>query len=123
MAWLHAAFDLAEERRSPGVMIIWQDNPFSTAEPSTLAALKARAIGFGKPVVLVHGDTHVHRLDHPWSDVPKFTRLETYATTQSNRWVKATVDPASSSVQLQEHDGFLSGRRPDELPRASPAGW
>jgi hypothetical protein len=98
VAWLNAAFDLAEERGSPGVLIAWQDNPFPGAEPKTLAALKARTKSFGKPVVLQHGDTHNFQIDHPWSDVGNFTRVETYATTQSDRWVLATVNPSSPSV-------------------------
>jgi len=98
VAWINAAFDQAQQLGSPGVMIAWQDNPFRDAEPKTLAALKSRTRSFGKPVVLVHGDTHTFRIDHPWSDVANFTRVETYATTQSDRWVLATVNPSSSSV-------------------------
>jgi hypothetical protein len=98
VAWINAAFDQAAQLGSPGVMIAWQDNPFRTAEPKTLAALKSRTKSFGKPVVLVHGDTHSFQIDHPWSDVGNFTRVETYATTQSDRWVLATVNPSSSSV-------------------------
>ncbi|MGH8975940.1 MAG: hypothetical protein ACRD0C_22360, partial [Acidimicrobiia bacterium] len=96
--WINAAFDQAEALGSPGVMIAWQDNPFGSTEPKTLAALKSRTRSFGKPVVLVHGDTHRFRIDHPWSDVDNFTRVETYATTQSDRWVLCTVDPSSSRV-------------------------
>ncbi|MDQ3947137.1 MAG: hypothetical protein M3357_18655 [Actinomycetota bacterium] len=98
VAWLNAAFDQAEQRGSPGVMIAWQDNPFRTGEPKTLATLKSRTRSFGKPVVLVHGDTHSFQIDRPWSDVENFTRVETYATTQSDRWVLATVNPSSPSV-------------------------
>jgi hypothetical protein len=98
VAWIHAAFDKAAELRSPAVMIAWQDNPFRDAEPKTLAALKSRTKSFGKPVVLVHGDTHSFQIDKPWSDVSNFTRVETYATDHSDQWVLCTVDPASSSV-------------------------
>jgi hypothetical protein len=48
-------------------------------------------------VVLVHGDTHQFRLDHPWKDTPNLTRLETYPGF-TPQWVKATVDPASPKV-------------------------
>ncbi len=96
--WINAAFDQAEQLGSPGVLVAWQDNPFGSTEPKTLAALKSRTRSFGKPVVLVHGDTHNFQIDHPWSDVDNFTRVETYATTQSDRWVLARVDPSSSSV-------------------------
>jgi hypothetical protein len=98
VSWINKAFDEAAQRGSQGVLIAWQDNPFGSAEPKTLAALKSRTRSFGKPVVLVHGDTHNFQIDHPWSDVDNFTRVETYATTQSDRWVLATVNPSSSSV-------------------------
>jgi len=99
VAWLNAAFDQAEAARSPGVMIIWQDDPFDGSSDSSLVStLKSRTAAFGRPVVLVHGDTHKYKLDHPWSTVPNFTRLETYAGTQSNKWVRATVDPSSKEV-------------------------
>ncbi len=96
--WIRGAFNEAERLGSPGVMIAWQDNPFGSTEPKTLAALKSRTRSFGKPVVLVHGDTHRFRIDRPWSDVSTFTQVETYATTQSDRWVLATVNPSTPSV-------------------------
>ena len=60
--------------------------------------LKERAAAFHKPVVLVHGDTHHYRLDHPWKDVPTFTRVETFASDEANRWVRGVVDPDSRQV-------------------------
>jgi hypothetical protein len=97
--WLNATFDAAESAGAAGVMIIWQDNPFSGGSSGRLvAALKSRTKAFGKPVALVHGDTHHHRVDHPWSEVPNFTRVESYAQSGSRKWIRATVDPSSSSV-------------------------
>lgn len=96
---LNGTFDAAESADAAGVMIIWQDDPFSGGGNSALVfALKSRAKEFGKPVVLVHGDTHIHRVDHPWRDVPNFTRVETYAQSGSRKWVRATVNPSTSSV-------------------------
>jgi hypothetical protein len=99
IAWLNATFDAAEAAGVPGVMIIWQDNPFADGTSQSLVdALRRRAMAFGKPVVLVHGDTHTHTLDRPWKDVPNFTRLETYAEGDADRWVLITVDPGSAEV-------------------------
>ena len=99
LAWLNGTFDAAEAAGAAGVMIIQQDDPFAGGTPaSLLSALKKRTVGFGKPVVIVNGDTHIHRVDHPWSDVPNFTRVETYGDSGTNHWVKATVNPASPSV-------------------------
>jgi hypothetical protein len=98
-AWLNETFDAAEAAGSPGVMIIWQDNPFDgTANRTLLATLERRTVAFARPVVLVHGDTHSHRLDHPWEDVANFTRLETYAGSQADHWVRVTVDPTYPGV-------------------------
>jgi hypothetical protein len=80
-------------------MIIQQDNPFSGGTPAALlSALKTRTVGFGKPVVLVNGDTHTHRVDKPWNDVPNFTRVETFANGGARSWVKATVNPSTAGV-------------------------
>lgn len=99
VAWLNAAFDQATATNAPAVMVIWQDDPFNgSADASLVATLKSRTIKFGKPVVLVHGDSHVFTLDHPWPTVPNFTRLETYGDGGTNHWVKATVDPYSPGV-------------------------
>ena len=81
------------------VMIVWQDDPFNgSSDTSLVATLKSRTIKFGKPVVLVHGDSHSFTLDHPWPTVANFTRVETYGDAGTNKWVKATVDPNKASV-------------------------
>ena len=99
VAWLDAAFDAAKAAGSPAVMIIWQDDAFDGSSDSSLVAeLKSRTAAFGKPVVLVHGDSHQFQIDHPWSTVPNFTRVETYGTSGTNHWIRATVDPSSSKV-------------------------
>jgi hypothetical protein len=99
VAWLNAVFDQAKTARSPAVMIVWQDDPFDgTSDASLVATLKSRAAAFGKPVVLVHGDTHTFRIDHPWPTVPNFTRVETFGGDQTNRWIRATVDPGTAKV-------------------------
>jgi hypothetical protein len=99
VAWLNAAFDQAEATKAPAVMIIWQDDPFNgSSDTSLVATLKSRTTKFGKPVVLVHGDSHTFTLDHPWPTAQNFTRLETYGDAATNKWVKATVDPNNPSV-------------------------
>ena len=97
LAWLDAAFDRASAVQAAAVMIIWQDDPTDGSSGNLVAKLKKRASAFGGPVVLVHGDTHVHRLDHPWKDTPNLIRLETFPGTTAS-WVKATVNPAAPGV-------------------------
>ena len=99
MAWLNATFAAAESAGAAGVMIIQQDDPFAGGTPAALInAVHARTIEFGRPVVLVNGDTHIHRIDKPWKDAPNFTRVETYGDSGTNHWVKATVNPSSAAV-------------------------
>ncbi|MGH9023569.1 MAG: hypothetical protein ACRDV9_10795 [Acidimicrobiia bacterium] len=99
LAWLHQAFDIAQANGAPGVMVIWQDNPFEPNRRSDLLdALEQRARAFGRPVALVHGDTHHFQIDHPFEGLPTFTRVETFAGGDSDRWVRALIDPTSTDV-------------------------
>ena len=73
-----------------------------------LLTLRNESIGFGKPVVYVHGDTHNLRVDKPLLDkdvqrLENFTRVETFGDNAANglndvHWVKALVDPQSRNV-------------------------
>ena len=99
LAWLNEAFDIATNQQSPGLMIIWQDDPFAGGSDDDLqTALVERARAFGKPVVLVHGDSHVYRLGTNWPGVPNLTELQTFAVDNTDRWVEVTVDPADPGV-------------------------
>ncbi|MGH9000564.1 MAG: DUF7594 domain-containing protein [Acidimicrobiia bacterium] len=98
VAWIEGAFDHAEAIDAAGVVVAWHDNPFSPSGGSLYRVLRERADAFGKPVVLVHGDTHNRRIDRPWSDVPNFTRVEVAGPSSSVEWIRAEVDPDSSGV-------------------------
>lgn len=104
--WLAETFDGARESGSPAVMVVIQANPFEedTAEPSGFsdfkAALEEETVAFGKPVVLVHGDSHTFRIDKPVissSRPMNFTRVETFGSPDVN-WVRATVNPRDEEV-------------------------
>jgi hypothetical protein len=139
-AWLRQTFEYAQATNAPAVMIIWQVDgwqpkfrrtwdylmnwPDDPAVPDSQGPeLKQLAQAFGKPVVLVHGDTHVFRIDQggwatprpdgsvemvgAWTDVPNFIRVETYAggsfsaaqpEVHPEMWLRVTVDPTSPGV-------------------------
>lgn len=129
--WLHNSFAIATKRNSPGIMITIQANPwdFIPAENLTgyedfLVLLEQESRKFGKPVVLVHGDSHYFRIDKPfpaklpsevigtefpfilpWESsetrLENFTRLETFGNPNSH-WVKATVDVNNPNVFVFE---------------------
>lgn len=125
--WLRETFDAADDRGSAGVMLVIQANPgfdttdgarAPTRDPETLlpadgfynflTELRRQVIEFGRPVVLVHGDSHYFRVDKPLLDraghrIEHFTRVETpgnNAQSQSNdvQWVKVTVDASNPEV-------------------------
>ena len=99
IAWLDEAFDIAGAQQSPGVMIIWQDDPFDGGADDELQnRLVERARAFGKPVVLVHGDSHFYRLGKNWPAAPNLIELQTFALDDANRWMEVTVDPGHPEV-------------------------
>jgi predicted phosphodiesterase len=110
LEWMREGFSRAEIDGSSAVMIAMQANPGFELSPQKrtgyndlLGALEEETVAFGKPVVLVHGDTHTHRVDKPMisSDsgevVENFTRVETFGSPDVN-WVRATVDTSTPEV-------------------------
>ena len=99
LAWLNEAFDVATNEQSAGLMIIWQDDPFARGSDDDLqTTLVERARAFGKPVLLVHGDSHVYRLGTNWPGAPNLIELQTFAVDDTDRWVEVTVDPSDPAV-------------------------
>ncbi len=130
LAWMRQAFALATHGGSRAVMIIAQANPrFETSWPSDmqqrymlaglgfkspetrratgfdefLAALEKETVAFGRPVVYVHGDSHLFRVDKPLVGsksrriIENFTRVETFGYPYTH-WVRAIVDPRDPKV-------------------------
>lgn len=130
LAWMRTAFDLADRGRSLAVMIIAQANPkFETSWPADMQqrymldglgfkspearratgfdgfrdALEKETLAFGKPVVYVHGDSHLFRIDKPLVGsrsrriIENFTRVETFGFPYTH-WLRAIVDPNDPNV-------------------------
>ena len=63
----------------------------------------AHTLDFGKPVILIHGDTHRYRVDHPLVDpathkpVGNFTRIESFGSPFVD-WIRVSVDPADPKL-------------------------
>ncbi len=61
-------------------------------------ALREEAAAFGKPVLLIYGDSHVFRQSRPWpEDAPNLMALEVPGAEQMHA-VKITADPAAAGV-------------------------
>lgn len=117
IAWLAAGFAHAKGRASRAVMVFQQANMFPGLEPfpdeakgkengfdETRGALAKEAAAFGKPVVLVHGDTHFFRVDKPFmrrrgSDpvIENLTRVEAFGD-PFHHWLQIDVEPKNPSV-------------------------
>lgn len=110
--WLAQAFAHARAKKLAGVLIVIQGNPGFEALSAGktwpgyrdfLNQLRDETVAFGKPVVLVHGDSHWQKIDQPLLDaagqelVKNFTRVETFGFPFMG-WVKATVDAADPQV-------------------------
>jgi len=110
--WLAQAFDLARSKKLAGILIVIQANPgFHAANAGNpgpgyrdfLIQLREETQAFSGQVVLVHGDTHHHRIDQPLEDpatketVKNFTRVETIGSPFFG-WVKGTVDATDPQV-------------------------
>jgi hypothetical protein len=123
LEFLRETFALAIQRNRDGVVVFMQANPGLISLPEERTAAMTRGyddllrelqrltIVFGKPVVLMHGDTHYFRLDKPLFDerghtIPNFTRVETFGH-PNYYWVTVRVDPANP-----ERFTFRLGRAP-----------
>jgi hypothetical protein len=145
IAWLRKAFAAARAEGSPGLVIITQANPGfenrwtpsyasryvrsvrGTNAPKApelspydgfLDALIAAMQGYDKPVLYVHGDTHIYRTGKPLMNsktsrfFENFTRLETFGWPDS-AWVRVTVNPSNPHL-FEIHP---------EYPRANSANY
>lgn len=127
IAWLKETFAVAKRKNARGVFIMIHANPqFNLNETEDgragfnafLDELFAQTKDFAKPVLLVHGDSHVFFTDKPklvpwYADgnalsaddeqnfVPNLTRLQTFGDTPQH-WVKVTVDPRTESLFVIE---------------------
>jgi len=112
LAWLREGFELARRNNHRAVMIIIQANPNFELQPADpnragfndfLTLLQAETLQYGKPVVLVHGDSHYFRIDKPMIGVQSgrrienFTRVETFGETD-NHWLHVEVAPGNPNV-------------------------
>ena len=112
-AWLDTIFDEAFSSNAPALAVFIHANPFRDLKDDRevdagfarfLKQLRNRTIDFGKPVLLVHGDTHYFRFDKPMmhegtkrDSVENFTRLEVFGGTNMHA-LRIDVDLSSSHV-------------------------
>jgi hypothetical protein len=130
LEWIRQAFELATRAGTRAIVLIAQADPrFETSWPAEvqqrymlaglgmkspearratgfdalLAALEKETLAFARPVVYVHGDTHIFRVDKPLFGstsrrfIEGFTRVATFGHPDAH-WVRGTVDPGDPQV-------------------------
>lgn len=92
IAWLREGFAVARRDKLAGVVFMFQADPafqhFSRGMghpgfTDLLSVLREETLGFPGQVVVLHGDTHFSRIDHPLNDrrgqpLANFTRVESH---------------------------------------------
>ncbi len=114
IAWIKDAFTKANTTGAAAIVLAIQANPFVLAGPTTVFPAHSgftASIGetfmplardFAKPVLFIHGDSHIFRIDQPFKTGPgptqrkaldNITRLEVFGEDQMHA-VRVNVEPA-----------------------------
>lgn len=121
--WLQAAFKLAESSHAKAVVIALQADMWDLSALATggdglsaytffVKQLAASSLEFGKPVLLLNGDSHLFRVDRPLADpssntgkiyntppVPNLSRITVQGSTNAPaEWLRLTIDTSSPTV-------------------------
>jgi hypothetical protein len=118
--WLEKAFATAERTHAAGIVLMFQADMWDPAEP-TLTGFDAlvQQVGelakqFGKPVLLLEGDSHQFKVDNPYSsssplhalhpatpEVANVTRIVVEGSDAGRtEYLRLTVDPRNKSDAL-----------------------
>jgi hypothetical protein len=117
--WLERTFAIANRSGSKGVALfmqadMWDPAIFTANQYDGFAATVRRLAdltrAFGKPVLLVEGDSHVFKVDNPLAagdarygvtaPVPNLTRIVVQGSTTAplTEWLRVKVDPSTPAV-------------------------
>lgn len=112
--WLNLIFDEAERSNAVAIALFIHGNPFpekgsssGESKPGTerfISQLRDLTVGFEKPTLLTHGDSHYFRIDKPLmrsagsrDSIENFTRLEVFGARNMHA-LRVDVDPRSDQV-------------------------
>ncbi len=129
LRWLAKAFDMAEADGAAAVVVISQADMWDTEAALTnytplVTELANRTVEFGKPVLLLNGDSHRFQVGQPLADhssatgmihntqdVPNLTRIVVQGalTVDGNnprKWLRLTIDPRTPAVFSWENVSY-----------------
>jgi hypothetical protein len=130
LSWLDHAFDRAERQHAAAVVLgiqadMWDPAAVTANQVSgftpLVKRLAERARDFGRPVLLLNGDSHVFEVDHPLDTpdglalygvdepVPNLTRITVEGSTNTpRRYLRLHVDPRSAGVFSWENVNYTA---------------
>lgn len=118
--WIRHIFSTATAEDSAAVVIamqadmFWADPSRSNGYVTTIQTLQSEGEAFGKPVLVIYGDSHQLEIDQPFRTADR-VRLDTMTALQvpgaaDVQAVRVTIDPASPGVF-----GFIPVIEPENL--------
>lgn len=116
LAWMADAFARADATRARLIVLAMQGDPhfkvYAAGTPTPgfadfLDHLRRYVLATGRPVILIHGDSHDHKIDHPLMDaqgrvIDRFTRIETYGAPFMG-WVEVRLSGDAAAAQISSH--------------------
>lgn len=116
-AWIEQGFKIAAEQSAKAIVLAihanvfeggneWTDWPERSGFTGTMLLFRQLAEAFGKPVLVVHGDSHIFRIDQPFTSADRqkrravldnVTRLEVFGASDVHA-VRVLVDPSDPAV-------------------------
>jgi len=111
--WLERSFALAREQNAAAVAVLMQADMWDVGTTpgfsNTIQKLASLSLSFGKPVLVLQGDSHFYKQDNPLANgdaahgvttpVPNLTRVVVQGsnTTPKTEWLSLHVDPDASA--------------------------
>jgi hypothetical protein len=107
LAWIDTTFAVAAATSARGVVLALHADmgvgPVRAVRghQQFVEAVERHVAASARPVLLIHGDSHQYRVDHPLTDssgraYANFTRLETFGSPDIG-WVRVVVDTAAGT--------------------------
>lgn len=122
LAWLDKAFAIASENNAAGVVLLFQADMWdTTASLSGFDTVVVRignlAAAFGKPVLLLEGDSHIFSVDYPYSTssplhskhpstpvADNVTRIVVEGDGNRTEYLRLTFDPKTKEGRLFSYE-------------------
>jgi len=122
LAWLDKAFTIATEDNAAGVVLLFQADMWDTTSSisgydTLVVRIGQLASAFGKPVLLLEGDSHVFSVDYPYTtssplhskhpatpEANNVTRIVVEGDGNRTEYLRLTFDPQNRNGPLLSYE-------------------